>query len=127
MKTTPRTGESHQQTRVVEPAHTIAFAGLPPVLATPWLVWHLEHAALDLLAPHLAEGEISVGTRVELDHVAPALSGEEVTYAARIVLVDGADATFHVEARRGTRVLSRGLHKRRVVAVERLRRRLETL
>lgn len=127
MKTTPRTGESLQQARVVEPAHTIAFAGLPPVLATPWLVWHLEHAALDLLAPCLAEGEISVGTRVEIDHVAPALAGEEVTYAARVVLVDGADVTFHVEARCGPRVLSRGLHKRRVVAVERLRRRLETL
>lgn len=103
----------------------MAFAGLPAVLATPWLVWHLEHAALDLLIPHLAEGEISVGTRVEIDHVGPALAGEEVTYAARVVLVDGADVTFHVEARCGTRVLSRGLHKRRVVEVERLRRRLE--
>jgi fluoroacetyl-CoA thioesterase len=127
MKSTPRTGESHQQTRVVESAHTIAFAGLPPVLATPWLIWHLEHAALDLLVPHLAEGEISVGTRVELDHVAPALAGEEVTYAARVVLVDGADATFHVEARCGSRVLSRGLHKRRVVEVARLARRLTAL
>jgi fluoroacetyl-CoA thioesterase len=127
MKTSPKTGSTHVITLVVTPDHAISFAELPPILATPWMIWNLEHAALDLLKPHLDEGEISVGTRVEVDHLAAAKVGSEVSYSARLMLVDGDEATFQVEARCGERVLSRGLHKRRVVAVERLRRRLEAL
>jgi fluoroacetyl-CoA thioesterase len=127
MKSPPKTGSTHVITLAVTPDHAISFASLPQILATPWMIWNLEHAALDLLKPHLDEGEISVGTRVEVDHLAAAKVGSEVSYAARVVLVDGEDATFQVEARCGDRVLSRGLHKRRVVAAERLRKRLESL
>ena len=127
MKSPPKIGSTHVITLIVTPEHAISFAGLPPILATPWMIWNLEHAALDLLKPHLNEGEISVGTRVEVDHLAAAKVGSEVSYSARLVLLDGDDATFQVEARSGERVLSRGLHKRRVVAVDRLRRRLESL
>jgi predicted thioesterase len=127
MKSPPKTGSTHVVTLFVTPEHAISFAGLPAILATPWMIWNLEHAALDLLKPHLEEGEISVGTRVEVDHLGAAKVGSEVSYSARLVLVDGAEASFQVEARCGERVLSRGLHKRRVVEAERLRRRLEAL
>lgn len=123
----PKVGTRHETTFAVAPEHTVTFPGLPPVLATPWLIWFLEHAALDLARPSLEPGELTVGTRVELDHLAPAKIGEQVACTAQVVLADGPEITFRIEAACGARVLSRGLHKRRVVQAERLRRRLETL
>ena len=57
---------------VVEPAHTIDFAegGMPAILCTPWLVWFLEHAARDAVVPFLDEGESTVGSHVDVDHLA---------------------------------------------------------
>lgn len=127
MQNSPRIGATHRLTFRVDPEHTIAFEGLPPVLATPWLVWFVEHAALELVRPHLDENELTVGTRVELDHQSPALEGDEVECEARLILIDGRALTFQCEATCGGRTLSRGLHKRSVVDRDRIRRKLETL
>jgi predicted thioesterase len=123
----PKIGSSLETRFQVEPAHTIDFgvANLPPVLATPWLIWFLERAGLQLLQPHLEPGEISVGTQVDIEHLAPALTGEEVLCMAKVIHHEGQVCTFHVEAYAGTECLAKGLHKRRVVEVKRLARRLE--
>ncbi|MEZ6144674.1 MAG: hypothetical protein R3B91_04415 [Planctomycetaceae bacterium] len=49
----PKVGTSHETTFIVEPQHTIPFPGLPPVLATPWIVWHLEATAYYMLQTSL--------------------------------------------------------------------------
>jgi predicted thioesterase len=102
-----------------------AIAGLPAVLATPWLIWFMERAALQLVEPHLDPGEITVGTHVDIEHLAPALEGDEVACRAKVIHHDGPVCTFQVEAHSGQECLAKGLHKRRVVEVERLARRLE--
>jgi predicted thioesterase len=122
-----KTGAAPELKFTVAPEHTVSFPGLPPVLATPWLIWFLEHAALDLARPTLNERELTVGTRVEIDHQAPAKVGDDVVCTARVILCDGPEITFRVEARAGSRVLSQGLHKRRIVERDRLKRRLEAL
>lgn len=127
MPALPRIGTVRQLTFRVERDHTISFEGLPPVLATPWLIWFVEHSALELVRPHLKENELTVGTRVELDHQSPALAGEDVLCEARLILIDGNDLTFQCEATCQGRTLSRGLHKRRIVSRERIRKRLESL
>jgi predicted thioesterase len=123
----PRIGSRLETRFRVEPAHTIhcAEAGLPPVLATPWLIWFMERAALALIEPHLDSGEITVGTHIDIEHLAPALEGEEVACVAKIIHHDGPVCTFQVEARSGHECLAKGLHKRRVVEAKRLARRLE--
>ena len=72
---------------MVGPTNRISFADerMPAVLATPWLIAHLEYAARDAIAPCLEEHERSVGTFVEVEHLAPAPEGFTVTCRARVI------------------------------------------
>src|SRR5262249_18755136 len=121
----PRIGATAERKFTVDATHAISFGptGPPPVLSTPWLVWFLEHAALDAAQPFLEPGEITVGTRVEVDHLAPTPLGAQVTCTARIVHTEGPVLSFQLEAGDGHETIARGFHKRRVVKVDRLARR----
>ena len=127
MQGSPKVGTSLETRFRVEPEHAIDFAegGLPPILATPWLIWHLEHAALELMRPVLEPGKITVGTHVDIEHLTAALVGEEVVCTARVIHHAGPLATFQVGAYAGGECLAKGLHKRRVVETARLARRLQ--
>jgi hypothetical protein len=72
MKRTPKVGTTGEQTFVVEPRHAIDFAegGMPAVLCTPWLIWFLEHAARAAVLPLLEPGESTVGTEIQIRHLA---------------------------------------------------------
>jgi predicted thioesterase len=127
MQGTPRIGSSGERKFTVDATHSISFGsnGPPPVLSTPWLVWFLEHAALDAALPFLEPGEITVGTRVEVDHLAPTPLGAQVTCTARIVHSEGPVISFQLEAGDGHETIARGLHKRRVVKVDRFAARVK--
>jgi predicted thioesterase len=127
MKGTPKIGAAVERKFTVEPAHAMSFGpnSPPPVLSTPWLVWFLEHAALDAALPFLEAGEITVGTRVEVDHLAPSPVGAHVTCTARVIHSEGPVISFQLEARDGHETIARGFHKRRVVKVERFAARVE--
>lgn len=122
MQTPPKIGSTHQIHSTVGKEHSIEFAehGIPAVLATPWLIWFLEHAALDLMKPYLGEGELTVGVQVEMEHLAPAPLGSEITCQARVIHVEGPIVTFQIEAHDQQDLLAKGLHKRRVVRAERI-------
>jgi predicted thioesterase len=98
---------------------------MPAVLATPWLVAHLEYAARNAIAPCLAENERSVGTFLEVKHLAPVPEGFTVVCKARVIRADGPVVTFQIEAHDGHELVARGLHKRRVIDVVRFARRVE--
>src|SRR5205823_228335 len=126
MKRIPRTGLTGEQVIVVGPANRISFADqrMPAVLATPWLVAHLEYAARKALAPCLEEHERSVGTFIEVEHLAPVPEGFTVVCRARVIHVDGPVVTFQADAHDGTELVARGLHRRRVIDVDRFARRV---
>jgi predicted thioesterase len=126
MKTTPRAGMTGEERITVDESNRIVFADgrMPSVLATPWLVAYLEYAARGAIAPCLEEHERSVGTFIEVDHLAPAPEGAKVVCRARVILVDGPVVTFQVEARDEVEVLAKGIHRRRVIDVDRFARRL---
>jgi predicted thioesterase len=126
MKQPPRLGMSGEERVTVGPGNRISFADarMPAVLATPWLIAHLEYAARDAIAPCLEEHERSVGTHVEVEHLAPVPEGFTVVCRARVIHVDGPSVTFQVEAHDGTEVVARGLHRRRVIDVDRFARRV---
>lgn len=111
---------------VVGPENQIIFADdrMPPVLATPWLIAHMEYAARKALAPHLADDERSVGVTVDIEHLAPAPVGDRVTCRAKVILVQPPFVTFAVEAFDDIEPLARGVHKRAVIDVDRFRNRL---
>jgi predicted thioesterase len=126
MQGIPKIGATGERKFRVETAHAISFGtdGPPPVLSTPWLVWFLEHAALDAALPFLEPGEITVGTRIEVDHLAPTPVGAQVTCTARIVHSEGPVISFQLDASDGHETIARGFHKRRVVKVDRFAARM---
>ncbi len=126
MKMIPRTGMAGEERVTVGPANRITFADdrMPAVLATPWLVAHLEYAARHAIAPCLEDHERSVGTFIEVEHLAPAPEGFTVTCRARVIRAEGPVVTFQVEAHDGVEVIARGLHRRRVIDVDRFARRV---
>lgn len=126
MKSPIRTGMSAEERLTVGPSNRIVFADdrMPAVLATPWLVAHLEYAARHAIAPCLDDHERSVGTYVEVEHLAPVPEGLTVVCRARVVMAVGPVVTFQVEAHDGTEPVARGLHRRRVIDVDRFARRL---
>ena len=121
MKTPERLGISAEERITVGPANRITFADerMPAVLATPWLVAHLEYAARHAIAPFLEENERSVGTFIEVEHLAPTPEGFTVICRARVIHVDGPVVTFQVEAHDGIETIAKGLHKRRVIDADR--------
>jgi predicted thioesterase len=90
-------------------------SGDVPVLATPRLVALCEEASVAAVSPHLAPGETTVGTRVELDHLAPSIQGAAVTAVALLEQVAGRRLGFSVTARAGSVLLARGRIERVVV------------
>jgi fluoroacetyl-CoA thioesterase len=126
MKTTPRAGMTAEERVTVGPDNRITFADarMPAVLATPWLVAHLEYAARHAIEPCLEPTERSVGTYIEVEHLAPVPEGFTVVCRARVILANGPVVTFQVEAHDGTELVARGLHRRRVIDVDRFARRV---
>ncbi|QEH36913.1 Fluoroacetyl-CoA thioesterase [Aquisphaera giovannonii] len=111
----------------VELAHAIDLepGAMPPILSTPWLIWFLEHVAREALAPFLEEGENSVGSHVDVDHLAATPVGEAVRCVARVAHIDGRQVSFQLEAFDDHERIARGFHRRHVVRVDRLARRVE--
>ena len=126
MKSRPPVGTAGEYAFLVGPEHIIDFAqdGMPAVLATPRLIGLLERTAREVLSPFLEANERSVGIEIDLRHLAPTPLGQNVTCAARIILSDGLQITFHVEARDEHEIIARGLHKRGVIRVESFARRV---
>ena len=126
MKYPPRVGMSAEERLVVGPSNRIVFADerMPAVLATPWLVAHLEYAARYAIEACLEPHERSVGTHIEVEHLAPVPEGFTVVCRARVIHVVGATVTFQVEAHDGREPVARGLHRRRVIDVDRFARRV---
>jgi fluoroacetyl-CoA thioesterase len=98
-------------------------AGLS-VLATPALVGLFEQAAMRALDGLLAEGEGSVGSVVEVTHLAPTPAGGEVTVRARLTEVDGRQVWFELEAEDERELVARGRHSRAIVEWARFERLL---
>lgn len=96
------------------------------VLSTPQLIGQLEIAARDLIQPFLNEGEDSVGTDVQVKHLAATPLGMSVVFRARVVSVDGQRVRFAVEAEDEQEKIAEGVHERFVVNVARFASRLVT-
>jgi fluoroacetyl-CoA thioesterase len=88
---------------------------LPPVLSTPAMIGMMEVAASQAVQPELPPGAITVGTRIEVDHLKAVPGGATVRATARLVKHEGRFLVFDVEARSGEHVLGRGRVFRAIV------------
>ena len=98
--------------------------GMPYVFGTPFLVYLMEVAAAEVLAPYLPQGWISVGTKVDVTHHAATPLGMTVTATARLTSAWGRTATFAVEAHDGIDRIGSGTHVRALVPSDRLEARV---
>lgn len=97
-------------------------SGDVPVLATPRVVALVERATCAAVAPHLPVDMTTVGTRVELDHVAPTPVGATVVVDAVLEGIDGRRLTFGVRVRDVERPVATGTVSRVLVTRERFLR-----
>jgi fluoroacetyl-CoA thioesterase len=113
----PRIGLEGAIERVVPHAWTIAAwdPGLPAVLSTPAMIGMMEIAAAESVKSDLPPGAITVGTRIEVDHLKAAPEGATVRATSRLVQHQGRFLVFEVEARSGENILGRGRVFRAVV------------
>jgi len=101
-------------------------SGSLPVLGTPRLLAWCEAATCAAIEPALAPGETSVGTRIQLEHLAASPVGAEVEVTASTAYVDGRLHRFAVAARHtgDGKVVGSGEVTRVVVDAERFMGRL---
>lgn len=92
---------------------------LPEVFSTPAMVGMMEVAAAQAVQPALAPGTITVGTRIEVDHLKAVGTGAHVVATARLTTLDGRFLGFDVEAKSGDRIIGRGRVFRTVVEITR--------
>lgn len=85
------------------------------VFAMPALIALLEQTAIACVAPTLAEGQGTVGTRVEVQHLAATPIGMKVTARAELVEVDGRRLAFNVEAHDEREQIAKDTHERFIV------------
>ena len=113
MKSRPRPGQAAESTFVVEAKYAIDFAndGMPAVLATPWLIWFMEHTAREAMLPHLEPTESTVGAMVEIEHLAPTPLDQVVRCHAQVLRSDGGQFMFKLEAFDEQEKIASGLHK----------------
>ncbi len=110
----------------VDRDRTIDFMGEDArVYATPMLVRDIEVTCRELLLEHLDAGEDSVGTRVEIDHLAATLLGMTVKITATLAELKGRAAVFDVTATDGVDTVCRGRHARFIANVEQVKQRLQ--
>jgi len=110
----------------IDTGRTIDFMGDEGrVYATPELVRDIEMTCRDLLLEHLDEGEDSVGTRVEIDHIGATLLGMWVEITVTVSAVNGRAVSFDISARDNLEDVARGSHNRFIIDVAKTAERLK--
>jgi fluoroacetyl-CoA thioesterase len=98
--------------------------GMPFVYGTPFMILAMEIAAGAAVKAHLPPGWATVGSEVNVRHLAPTPEGCRVAATARVVEVSGRSILFAVEAHDGKRMIGEGTHRRGAVNLESFMKRL---
>ena len=106
-----------QAEETVEHKHTLNHHNdkLPPIYSTPNMIGLMEWAAANALLLFLDEGEISVGTAINIEHRAPSTIGDRVKTEAVLESHDERFYIFRVTAHNGKAEIGRGTVTRAIV------------
>ena len=94
-------------------------SGRANVLATPAMIVLIEMAAVAAVEHLLTEGQQSLGTRLDVRHIAATPLGMRVHAEAELVRIDGRVLTFRIRAADAVEPIGDGTHERTIVASER--------
>lgn len=124
MKDTLKPGIRYEHKFIVPPTKTVPalypeadeFIAMPEVFATGFLVGFLEWACIKAVNPHIDWPlEQTVGTHIDVSHLAATPPGLEVTAIVELIAVEGKRLVFSVEAHDGVDLISKGKHERFVI------------
>lgn len=127
-------GVAFRRTIVVEESFTglalsrsiVGLADMPPVLSTAFIVGMIECTCIEGLRPYLLEGEHTVGTLIDVSHIAATPIGMRVTAEARLVAVVGRKLRFLVACRDEREIVGKGNHERTLIRPISFMRRAES-
>ena len=85
------------------------------VYATPSVVADMEQTSRDMLLDHLDDGEDTVGTHVEINHIGATLVGQKSDVSVSVTEVKGRLVTFKFSVHDGVEEVANGSHTRFVV------------
>jgi fluoroacetyl-CoA thioesterase len=119
-------GMSAERSLVVPPDQTVGhiLKGMPMVFATPMMILQMELVAGDAIASCLQSGWVTVGTEVDIRHLAASPVGATVRTTARVVAVERRIIRFEVESFDGERRIGEGRHARGLVNLASFNKRL---
>jgi fluoroacetyl-CoA thioesterase len=113
-------GMSAERSLIVPPERTVGHfvPGMPMVYATPMMILEMELVSGDAINSCLEPGWVTVGTEVDIRHLAATPVGATVRTLARVVGVERRVIRFEVEAFDDKRRIGEGRHARGLVNIE---------
>jgi len=112
-----RSGMVREENFIVEEEHTAYHIGSgdEKVLGTPWMISFMERVSNRLIAEQLHEGQMSVGVRVDVKHLAPTPMKAEIRVRAEVLEVIKNRVKLSIEAWDSEDKIGEGTHLRAVV------------
>ena len=110
-------GKTHSVTLTVDESKLACNvgSGSVQVYATPMMIALIENCAAACVQDELPEGDTTVGTLINVSHVAATPCGMNVTATATLTAIDGRMLTFHVKAEDECGLIGEGEHQRVIV------------
>jgi|SRR2546425_5589881 fluoroacetyl-CoA thioesterase len=119
-------GAKREEKILVTSEVAIDFLGLEGarVLSTPHMIGFMEKTCRNLLLDYLEQGYDTVGTHVNVKHLAAAPLGMNVTFRAEVIGVEDRRVNFRVEAEDEKEKIGEGTHERAIINVARFATKL---
>jgi len=118
-------GMSAERTLVVPPEQTVGhlLAGMPMVFATPMMILQMELTSGDAIRHRLVPGWVTVGTEVDIKHLAASVVGATIRTTSKVIAVERRVIRFEVTSFDGERKIGEGFHARGLVNIEAFNKR----
>jgi predicted thioesterase len=119
-------GARHEEKLLVTIENAINFLGMEGarVLSTPHMIGYMERTCRNLVLPMLEEGHDTVGTQVNVSHLAAAPMGMVVTFQAEVTGASGKRVQFKVAAFDEKEKIGEGTHERAIINIAKFATRL---
>jgi fluoroacetyl-CoA thioesterase len=126
-------GLRHSERMTVRPIHTVPELGrswpgltdMPPVFATAMMIAFIEQTCIEALRPYLTAGQRTVGTHVDVSHVAATPTGMTVTAEVELIDIDARNLRFRVRCSDEAGSIGEGTHNRAIISFEKFLKRTQ--
>ena len=95
------------------------------VYATPAMIAHMENVAANSIEAYLEKGQSSVGTFINVKHLAAVKPGAVVTVESKLIDIDRKKMSFEIKAYDKAGVIGEGSHQRFIIDAEKFMEKVE--